>query len=105
MTDDLKTVEGFGFSTPAHAGATTSDQAVEIAASFGQPVALKIISPDIIHKTDVGGVELGLSSEDEVRAGYARLLANVARTGALGPHHRCERRGDVPRGNRGHCRA
>ena len=78
MTDDLKTVEGFGFSTPAHAGATTSDQAVEIAASFGQPVALKIISPDIIHKTDVGGVELGLSSEDEVRAGYARLLANVA---------------------------
>ncbi len=79
MTDDLATVERFGFVIPAHGLATSADEAVEIAAGIGQPVALKINSPDIIHKTDTGGVELDLCSEDDVRAAYGRILANVAK--------------------------
>lgn len=79
MTDDLVTVERFGFLTPAHGIARSADEAVEIAAAIGRPVALKINSPDIFHKTDAGGVELELSSKDEVRAGYERILSNVAR--------------------------
>lgn len=78
MADDLATVERFGFLTPVHALATTADEAVEIAASIGRSVALKIHSPDVIHKTDVGGVELNLGSEDEVRLAFGRIVANVA---------------------------
>ena len=41
----------------------------------GRPVALKVFSPQITHKTDVGGVELGLANEDEVTAAFERILS------------------------------
>jgi acetyl coenzyme A synthetase (ADP forming)-like protein len=44
----------------------TADEAVEAAASLGYPVAIKAIGADLVHKSDVGGVRLGLSSPDEV---------------------------------------
>jgi acetate---CoA ligase (ADP-forming) len=47
--------------------ATTVDEAVALAADFGGPVALKIASPDLPHKTDVGGVRLHLTTEAEIR--------------------------------------
>lgn len=43
----------------------------------GQPVALKLVSPDIVHKTDVGGVRLGLTSEADVREAATRMVARV----------------------------
>ena len=43
----------------------------------GEPVALKLVSPDIVHKSDVGGVRLGLTSEADVRAAAARMLARA----------------------------
>ncbi|GAA5231970.1 acetate--CoA ligase family protein [Verticiella sediminum] len=58
--------------------ATTADDAARHAARMGWPVVLKIVSEDIAHKTEVGGVELNLASEDAVRAAYARILARVA---------------------------
>ena len=41
---------------------------------FGYPVVLKILSPDILHKSEIGGVLLGLANADDVRAGHATLL-------------------------------
>jgi acetyltransferase len=57
--------------------ALSADDAVAVAADLGYPVALKVRSPEVTHKTDVGGVELGLGSGEEVRAAYERILASV----------------------------
>ena len=57
--------------------AETEDEAAEIATKVGLPVALKISSPRIAHKTDVGGVEIGLHSEAEVRRAYNRIMEKV----------------------------
>ena len=57
--------------------AETEDQAAEIADRIGLPVALKISSPRIAHKTDVGGVEIGLHSEIEVRKAFNRIMEKV----------------------------
>jgi acetyltransferase len=62
-------------SLPAH----SVDEAVARAHEAGFPVAMKILSPDIAHKTDVDGVRLNLADERDVRGAYARMLAHVAR--------------------------
>ena len=58
--------------------AISPDQAVEVARALGLPVALKILSPDITHKSDVGGVALDLETADEVRTVAAAMLERVA---------------------------
>jgi acetyltransferase len=62
-------------SVPAH----SPDEAVECARAAGFPVAMKILSPDIAHKTDVDGVVLNLADEHSVRETYSRMLQDVAR--------------------------
>lgn len=71
--------EEYGFVAPRGGIATSADEAADLAASIGSPVALKIVSPDILHKTDVGGVELGLDSEESVRAAFSRIMDNVGK--------------------------
>ncbi|TXN19101.1 acetate--CoA ligase family protein, partial [Methylobacterium sp. WL9] len=66
----------------------------------GEPVALKLVSPDIVHKSDVGGVRLGLTSEADVREAAARMIARVRK---LRPEARITGfavQAMVPRGNR-----
>lgn len=58
--------------------ADSAGAAAEAAAALGFPVVMKIVSPDIVHKTDVGGVRLGLGSADEVRAAYDQMMTTVA---------------------------
>jgi acetate---CoA ligase (ADP-forming) len=55
--------------------AGSADEAAEIARRVGLPVALKVCSAQITHKSDIGGVVLGLGSEAEVRAGYGKVRA------------------------------
>ncbi len=57
--------------------ATTEDEAVALAEAMGYPVVLKIMSPDILHKSDAGGVKVNLRGADEVRATYRTILANA----------------------------
>ncbi|MFN8585515.1 MAG: acetate--CoA ligase family protein [Dehalococcoidia bacterium] len=57
--------------------ATSADEAASIAAEFGFPVVLKVVSGDIAHKSDVGGVELGLADAGAVRAAYDRIMASA----------------------------
>jgi acetyl-CoA synthetase (ADP-forming) len=52
-------------------------EAVEHATSIGFPVVLKIVSPDIIHKSDVGGVIIGVKNVKEVRSAYKQIMNNV----------------------------
>ncbi|MFD1937219.1 acetate--CoA ligase family protein [Nonomuraea mangrovi] len=67
----------YGIATPGEGLATSPQEAVEIAESIGLPVVLKIVSPDILHKTDAGGVLVGLRTGEEVLAGYDTILANA----------------------------
>jgi succinyl-CoA synthetase beta subunit len=55
--------------------AASAEEAVQIAREVGLPVAMKICSAQITHKSDIGGVVLGLGSAAEVRAGYEKVLA------------------------------
>jgi acetate---CoA ligase (ADP-forming) len=55
-----------------------ADAAVRAATEIGFPVVLKIVSPDLPHKTEVGGVKVGLASVDEVRQAFAEMLRSVA---------------------------
>lgn len=57
--------------------AKTEDEAVNFAKAIGFPIVLKIVSPDIIHKSDIGGVMINLKSPDEVRQAYADISRNV----------------------------
>jgi acetyltransferase len=57
--------------------ATSPEDAVAAARAIGYPVVLKIESPDITHKTDAGGVLLGVASDEAVREGFARIVASV----------------------------
>ncbi len=57
--------------------ASTREDAVRLAKEIGFPVVMKIVSPDIVHKTDVGGVILNISNEEEVVKAYDRILSNV----------------------------
>ena len=57
--------------------AASRDEAVSIAGKLGYPVVLKVVSKDILHKSDVGGVKLALGSGDEVTAAYDEIMASV----------------------------
>ncbi len=57
--------------------ARSADEAAAAAASLGYPVVMKILSPDILHKSEIGGVLLGLADEAAVRSAYAILLARA----------------------------
>lgn len=57
--------------------AVSPEEAANLAEAIGYPVALKILSPDILHKTEVGGVILNLNSKEEVLAGYRQIMGNV----------------------------
>jgi len=60
----------YGLQAPPSEIAETAERAVEIAADMGYPVVLKIASPDILHKTDVGGVKVGLQNPTDVRDAF-----------------------------------
>ncbi len=71
----------YGMPIPAYGTATTADDAVTKASEIGYPVVLKILSKDILHKTDAGGVKLNLKNDDEVRDAFEEIMANAKRYG------------------------
>jgi acetyltransferase len=70
-------VAAYGIPLPQARLARTSDEAVEMAQEIGFPVVLKIASPDILHKSDVGGIVLDLSNADEVRQAYDMIMSRA----------------------------
>jgi acetate---CoA ligase (ADP-forming) subunit beta len=70
-------LRGQGIAVVPTSLAHSPSQAVRLAKSLGLPVALKVVSPDIIHKSDVGGVRLHLSSLSQVGKAYGEILATV----------------------------
>ena len=67
-----------GVSVTATSLAQTREEAAAQAEAIGYPVALKVVSPNVAHKSDVGGVVLGLESHEEVAEAYDEIIASVS---------------------------
>ncbi len=77
--DNSKMLIGdYGIDTTQPVPAATEDEAVSIAEEKGYPVVLKIHSPDITHKSDVGGVALNIKDADMVRAAFRNMMKTVS---------------------------
>jgi acetyltransferase len=71
--EGFKVLEAYGIPVPLHGKAETAEEALEIADRIGYPVSMKIVSPDIVHKTDVGCVKLNVSREG-VKEAFFEIL-------------------------------
>jgi len=76
-TESKEILEAYGFVTPKGSIATTAEQAGNIADQIGYPLVMKIWSPDIVHKSDVGGVKVGLNSRQEVIDAFDLMMYRV----------------------------
>jgi acetyl coenzyme A synthetase (ADP forming)-like protein len=72
-------VAAYGLALPQSFLAFSADQAAEYAAEIGYPVVMKVISPDILHKSDMGGVVVGIEDEKAVRHTYQDILIRARR--------------------------
>ncbi len=68
----------YEFIVPEGRLARSADEAVEVASQIGYPVALKVASPDILHKSDIGGVKLRLASREAVCDAYDLMMLRIA---------------------------
>jgi len=71
--------DAYGIAVPKEAIATSAAEAAKQAAAIGFPVVMKIVSPDILHKTEAGGVLVGLKSAAEAERGFATIIENATR--------------------------
>lgn len=71
-------LEAYGIPTTVPRRAATAEEAVRLAGEIGYPVVLKVLSPDITHKSDVGGVALDLDDAGMVRGAFGRMMTSVA---------------------------
>ena len=72
-----------GLPVPRFKWAASVDEACSFAEEVGYPVVVKVVSPEVVHKSDVGGVVTGVSSEGELREAFARLSRIAGFEGVL----------------------
>jgi acetyltransferase len=72
-------LRAYDFNVPNGQVANSPEEAVEVANRIGFPVAMKVVSPDILHKSDVGGIKLNISSPEAVRDTFDLLSLRVMR--------------------------
>jgi len=70
-------LSSYGFSTPKGILGTTEEECAKAANQIGYPIVMKIVSPDIIHKSDAGGVKVGLKNEKEIRSAFREIMDNA----------------------------
>ncbi|MDF2783281.1 MAG: hbcS [Nitrososphaeraceae archaeon] len=76
--EGYEVLSSYGFSTPRSFLGTTEEECTGAARDkIGYPVVMKIVSPDIIHKSDAGGVKVGLKNDNEVRAAFKEISNNA----------------------------
>ena len=79
-TESKAILEEWGIPTVSCQVATSRDEALTLARSTGFPVVLKILSPDIIHKSQAGGVRVNLVTEEDVGSAYDQIVENARRS-------------------------
>ena len=79
QSEALALCAAYGIPTVRARPARSPDEAATVAGALGFPVVMKVISPDIVHKSDVGGVALGIEDATQTRAAYDAMLRDVRR--------------------------
>jgi len=77
--ESLALLKAYGIPTAMASQARTAEDAVALAGAVGGAVAMKIVSPEIVHKTDVGGVRVGVEGPAAVRAAFEEIVASAKR--------------------------
>jgi acetyltransferase len=72
-------LRAYDFNVPEGRACSSAEQAVGVAEVVGYPVAMKVLSPDVIHKSDVGGVRLNLSNAEQVRDAFDLMMLRIGR--------------------------
>ena len=67
----------YGIKVPKEGVAGSAEEAAKLASGMGFPVVMKIVSPDILHKTEAGGVIVGVKSAEDAQAAYEKIIANA----------------------------
>ncbi len=78
MTDDFVILEKNGFHLLPSVLAKSEQEAIKAAEKISYPVVLKIVSPDVVHKTDIGGVILGVKNREHLLIAYKEIMENAA---------------------------
>jgi len=77
--DSKELLRAYGIRTPREVIAGSADTAIMAAKDIGYPVVLKLLAAEVQHKSDIGGVMLGIRSDNEMRSAYTRLAQNLAK--------------------------
>jgi 4-hydroxybutyryl-CoA synthetase (ADP-forming) len=75
--EGLEILNAYGFPLPKSILAKTEDEAIEAANKIGYSVVMKIASPQIVHKSDAGGVKVNLTNDEEVRSAFKEIVENA----------------------------
>ena len=75
--EGLEILRAYGFPLPQSSLAKNENEAVKIAKKIGHPVVMKIASPQIIHKSDAGGVKVNLTNDNEVKVAFKEIIKNA----------------------------
>ncbi|MCG8473207.1 MAG: acetate--CoA ligase family protein [Desulfobacterales bacterium] len=75
--ESLELLEAFGIAAAPNKTATTEAEAIAAATAIGYPVVMKVISPDAVHKSEAGGVLVGLPNENAIREGFLTIQKNL----------------------------
>lgn len=78
LIDDFALLEKHGFKLLPYSMAKSEDEAAMMAKRIGYPVAIKIVSKDIEHKSDIGGVKVGIRNEEMLRISYRDVMQRAA---------------------------
>ena len=81
-TESRELLQEYGISLPDAILALNPDEAIEEAKKIGYPLAMKVVSPDIIHKSDAGGIRLGLNSDRDVKNAFRDIFKNAEKVTA-----------------------
>ena len=75
--EGYEVLEAYGFPTPKSILCTTEQECMDAAKQISYPLVMKIVSPDIIHKSDAGGVKVGIKTDDELRNSFRTITENA----------------------------
>ena len=67
----------YGIPVPKYSVVSSEEDALKIAKRLGFPVVMKIVSPDIMHKTDIGGIEMNVSNPEQIKKAYKNIIHHV----------------------------
>lgn len=75
--EGYEVLQAYGFPTPKSILCTTEQEGIDAARQIGYPLVMKIVSPDIIHKSDAGGVKVGVKTDDELKSAFRTITENA----------------------------